>query len=189
MPNSARLKIYLEDLDPAPWRIVDVPLSMNLTGLHRTIQAAFLWYDSHLWEFEIGDRQYGPMWVDSGTEPIFNPDNKRLTFLEKFHEEEFSYVYDMGDWWLHRVEVLELIDAPTGQRLPKFVDGAVCRPPEDIGGPPGYEHFQAVMADKNHPEHEDLLNGYGKHFDPNEIDREIIEIMMKREAAMRPAVK
>ena len=189
MANSARLKVTILDVDPAPWRVIDVPLSMNLHGLHRTIQAAFLWYDAHLWEFQIGEKRYGPLWVNSGDEPIFNPDNKRLTFLTNKKVQEFLYLYDFGDGWEHHVEVLELLDAPAGSRLPKFIEGEIARPPEDIGGPPGFEHFQAVMADENHPEHDDLLDWHGKPFDPTDIEREIIEIMMKREAAMRPPMK
>lgn len=46
--DAARLRITLLDLDPAPWREVDVPLSMTLKGLHETIQGAFLWFDCHL---------------------------------------------------------------------------------------------------------------------------------------------
>ena len=103
MPNAARLKVSLSGIDTSPWRLIDVPLSMNLTGLHRTIQAAFLWHDSHLWEFQIGQKRYGPMWVDSGRDAVFNPDNKRLTSLTRSPVNAFSYVYDFGDWWEHQV--------------------------------------------------------------------------------------
>lgn len=32
---------------------------MTFKGLHDTIQAAFLWFDSHLWEFDFAGRIYG----------------------------------------------------------------------------------------------------------------------------------
>lgn len=56
---KSRLRITLLDLDPAPWRKIEVPLSMTFKGLHDTIQAAFLWFDSHLWEFDFAGRTYG----------------------------------------------------------------------------------------------------------------------------------
>ena len=38
MSDAAKLRITLLELDPAPWRDVDVPLSMTFKGLHDTIQ-------------------------------------------------------------------------------------------------------------------------------------------------------
>ena len=43
IPNAALIRATLLDLDPAPWRAFEVPMSMTLKGLHDTIQAAFLW--------------------------------------------------------------------------------------------------------------------------------------------------
>ena len=186
MPNAARLKISLSGIDTSPWRLIDVPLSMNLTGLHRTIQAAFLWHDSHLWEFQIGQKRYGPMWVDSGRDAVFNPDNKRLTSLTRSPVNAFSYVYDFGDWWEHQVEVLELMDVASGDRLPKFVEGAYRTPPENIGGPLGFAHFLACIRDPKHPEHAEMMEWYGKNFDTDDIEEDILKIVLRREASMRP---
>lgn len=189
MPNAARLKVSLPDIEPSPWRLVDVPLSMNLTGLHKTIQAMFLWNDSHFWEFQIGEKRYGPMWVESGTDAVFNPDNKRLTFLTRSSLNQFSYVYDLGDWWEHRVEVLELVEVSTGTRLPALVDCAYRAPPEDIGGPPGFAHFLECLRDPEHPEHDDMTKWYGKTFDVNDPDVDGIKRALLSQAMLRPPVR
>ena len=55
----ARIRIELQEIEPKIWRQVDVALSSTLLALHDFIQFAFRWTDSHLFEFEIGDRRYG----------------------------------------------------------------------------------------------------------------------------------
>ena len=57
-PQVLRLRITLEYVDPAPWREIEIRSDKTLPHLHDAIQAAFLWYDMHLWDFEIGDRTY-----------------------------------------------------------------------------------------------------------------------------------
>ena len=56
----ARIYIELQDIQPRIWRRVDVPLTSHLLTLHNIIQIAFGWTDSHLFQFSIGNRDYGP---------------------------------------------------------------------------------------------------------------------------------
>lgn len=152
-PDAARLRITLIDLDPSPWREVEVPLSMTFKGLHETIQAAFLWFDSHLWEFKFASRRYGiPFDEDFGGDKVYNANTTRLVKLRDSGVKEFLYTYDMGDNWEHHIEIIDLFDAPTGSRLPTFLGGQWRTPPEDIGGVPGFELFLDAIAD---PTHED----------------------------------
>ena len=64
----ARIRIELQEIEPNVWRRVDVPLSSTLLALHDFIQFAFRWTDSHLFEFEIGDRRYGQPGVRSAND-------------------------------------------------------------------------------------------------------------------------
>jgi hypothetical protein len=186
VPDAARLRITLLDLDPAPWRVIEVPLSMTLKGLHDTIQAAFLWFNCHLWEFDVAGRRYGlPLDDGLGLERVYNANTARLTKLRDSGISEFKYTYDMGDNWEHQIEVIELFDMPTGARLPTFIDGKWRTPPEDVGGAPGFQMFLEAMADPNHEEHENLIDWYGQPFDPNDIEPEIVKIQMDRLANMR----
>ena len=187
-PDAARLRITLHDLDPAPWRMVDVPLSMTFKALHNTIQAAFLWFDSHLWEFDFGGRRYGlPFDDDFGDDRVYNATTARLTKLREGQVSAFLYTYDMGDNWEHHIEVVELFDMAKGVRLPRLVDGRWRTPPEDVGGPPGFERFLEAIGDPTHEEHQHLLDWYGKPFDREDIERDIIDIQMNRLANMRRA--
>lgn len=180
-PDAVRLRVTLLDLEPAPWREIEVPLSMTLKGLHDAIQAAFLWHDAHLWEFEVDDRRYGlPIDAGFGDDHMYKASSARLSMLSETGSAEFLYVYDMGDDWAHHVQVLEFFTADPGTRLPRFLRGQWRRPPEDIGGAPGFEMFLEALADPDHPEHEELLDWHGGPFDPQDIDEDTITAMMAR---------
>lgn len=43
-------------------------------------------------------------------------------------------------------------------------------PPEDVGGPLGYEHFLEAIADPGHPDHEELAEWHDEPFDPSVPD-------------------
>jgi hypothetical protein len=186
MPDAARLRITLADLDPASWRVVDVPLSMTFKGLHDTIQAAFQWFDCHLWEFDVDGKRYAVPFDDGfGEDKVYNANTTRLVKLRDKAITRFLYTYDMGDNWQHHIEVLELLDQPVGSRLPKFLDGQWRTPPEDVGGTSGFQYFLEAMNDPNHEEHEEVMDWHGEPFEPNNIDEDILKIHMKRLANMR----
>ncbi|MEO4040328.1 plasmid pRiA4b ORF-3 family protein [Hoeflea sp. CAU 1731] len=183
VPDAARLRLTLHDLDPAPWRRIEVPLSMTFRELHDTIQAAFLWQNSHLWEFEIAGNRYGLLFEDDPDPlPVVEAGTRRLTDLRDMAIAEFLYIYDMGDCWEHHIEVEDLFVRPQDKRLPVFVDGKWRTPPEDAGGAPGFEAFLEIMADESHEEHDDTLEWYGMPFDPKEIELEAIKAKIARVA-------
>ena len=71
-------------------------------------------------------------------------------YLEK--NEQFIYNYDFGDDWRIRVELDEIVeDYYFG--YPTLLDGQGMAPPEDVGGPPGYEEFLKVYYDPTHPDY------------------------------------
>ena len=186
MTAAARLRITLLYLDPAPWREIEVPLSMTFKGLHDSIQAAFQWFDQHLWEFDVDGRRYGLPFDDGfGGERVYKADAARLTKLRDAGIEECLYTYDMGDNWEHMIEVLDVFTADTGIRLPRFLRGKWSTPPEDVGGAPGFEMFLDALADPKHPEHAQLLDWHGGPFDPEDIDEHIVKIQMGRLAKAR----
>jgi hypothetical protein len=51
-----RLKISLEDWEPAIWRRVEVDKDLTFEELHRVIQEAMGWDDDHLHEFRAAGR-------------------------------------------------------------------------------------------------------------------------------------
>lgn len=186
MTAAARLRITLLDLDPAPWRTIEVPLSMSFKGLHDAIQAAFGWFDMHLWEFDFNGRPYGPpIEIDLDGERIFNASNAHLTKLRTAETKSFLYTYDMGDDWVHQVDVVALFEAKPGTPLPRFIEGEWRAPPEDVGGSSGFEHFLEAISDPDHEDHDDLMDWHGGPFDPADIDEDTVHDQFKRLAKKR----
>ena len=105
----ARIRIELQDIEPRIWRRVDVPLSSTLLALHELIQFAFRWTDSHLFEFEIGDRRYGqPEYDRYADERLYKAASIRLKTVVDRGIEQFLYVYDFGDDWRHDLFIEEI---------------------------------------------------------------------------------
>ncbi len=133
-PRAIFLKVTLLEIQPAIWRRFAVPAWITLPGLHRVLQAAMGWEDYHLHSFSFGDVTYGPTDPDWPSAMI-EERGKRLRKLLDESGGEFTYEYDFGDGWTHRVEVADPFE--TKSRLPVCFDGARACPPEDCGGPVG----------------------------------------------------
>src|SRR6266508_4336958 len=64
------------------------------------------------------------------------------------------YEYDFGDGWQHDVTLEAIVPRRTGIRYPRCLAGGRACPPEDCGGPAGYENLLAVIGDPSHEEYE-----------------------------------
>jgi hypothetical protein len=180
----ARLHIQVDDIEPTIWRRVEVPLNATLKALHEVIQAVMLFEGYHLFQFEIGDRRYGspdPEWDDD----MSDARNIRLDAILARGESRFTYIYDFGDDWRHTIVVEEVVAANPMADYPRFVDGARRAPPEDVGGPPGFEEFLMVVADPAHPEHGNVTTWYGQPFEAHDISSTIINQRLGKLARRR----
>jgi hypothetical protein len=84
----------------------------------------------------------------------------------------FRYEYDFGDSWEHEVAVEKVLSAGAGQTSPICLAGRRACPPEDCGGPWGYEEMIAALADPDHEDHDSYLEWIGGVFDPEAFDRD-----------------
>jgi hypothetical protein len=80
------------------------------------------------------------------------------------------YEYDFGDGWEHAVVVEGMSEADFSLRYPRVVGGKRACPPEDVGGPPGYQEFLDAIRDPKHCEHNSLREWIGGDFDPEAFD-------------------
>ncbi len=174
-----RLRITLEDIEPAIWRRVELPLANSLKTLHLAIQAAMLFENYHMFRFDVGDASYGiPMKDDWMDPPTRDAGNIRLAKLVERSVTSFIYTYDFGDDWRHLVEIEGVFTADPELDYPRFVDGERRAPPEDVGGFPGFEEFVEAMTKPRHPNRKSMLEWYGRPFDPLDISTDEINARM-----------
>lgn len=164
------LHIALRHISPQIWRRVRVPEHFTLEQLHRVIQLVFSWLDYHLYEFQSGSRRF------LRPESELEGENAAVVTLASLKLKESArllYVYDMGDYWEHEVVVEGFMPMPDPNSFdwtPRLFDGQRAGPPEDVGGPPGYERFLTALANPKHPEHAQLCDWAPPHFDAERFD-------------------
>ena len=175
-----KITVKLSDVAPEVTRTLEVPADMPLDRLHETLQAAFGWQNAHLYQFCVGEPyQWGaerwvmPDYVDS-PEDLPADKSTLAQALGKAGDAGLTYLYDFGDDWEHEIAAAPPTTADPNQTYPRLIEIKGACPPEDIGGPPGYEMFTEAMANPKHPEHKDLKTWYGGKFDPGEPDEKIL---------------
>ena len=174
-----RVKITLRDIRPPIWRRIELKGSTSLYKLHQIIQEVFGWFDAHLHQFIVGGEYYG----ESVPEADFELKSARRFKLAQAAPavgDTFLYEYDFGDGWLHEVKVEAIEQPEAGARYPRCVKGKRRGPPEDVGGPWGYEHFLEAIKDPEHEEHEEYLEWVGGSFDPEALDLSAINAELKK---------
>ncbi len=162
------------------WRRVVVNSNITLAQLHEVIQTAMGWTDSHLHLFTIADRRYGnPEYLDDWSGDLSNEANFRLSKSSTVGA-KFRYEYDFGDGWEHDI-LVEKIEPGRVER-PVVLAGRRACPPEDCGGPWGYEDLIAAISDPTHDRHAELTEWAGPYFQPAVFDRDATNQALALEA-------
>lgn len=145
-----KLKILLKSRQMRIWRKLIVPSDIRLDQLHETIYTAMGWRQNHQYEFKIKGKYYGTS--DRGS--FNNFAEYRLDDLINPGTDRFQYIYDSGYRWVHYINIQSFYCVEPCERNLFCLSGRCSCPPEDVGGPKGYEHFCTAINDKTHPEHE-----------------------------------
>lgn len=87
--------------------------------------------------------------------------------------------YDFGDGWEHDVIVEAIEPTRSDTTYPVCLKGKRACPPEDCGGPWGYQNLIDALRDPDHPEHDELVDWASPDFDPEEFDVETTTAMMR----------
>ncbi len=180
--------IVLAGTQPLVWRRILVPSSYTFWDLHVAIQDAMGWKDYHLHEFEVaGPSGEPPMRIGLPNDE-FPEDRRALPGWKLPIENAFAgergvarYHYDFGDDWVHAVIWEGPVIPKSGRKLPACIAGAGACPPEDCGGPPGYERFLKVIAKPHHREYREMLDWVGGSFDPAKFDAKKVKFDDPRE--------
>jgi hypothetical protein len=164
-----RLRVSIVGIEPEIWRTIDVDDSLSLAQLHQVLQVAFNWFGSHLHRFSDDDpwaRSNGiprigrqpRAWVDAWSlaevEIEGEEDEADTTVGEALkHDGPLWYVYDQGDNWLHRIDLIDRDAAQPGEPLAQLISGERRAPFEDSGGTTGYREIAEILADPTHTDH------------------------------------
>jgi hypothetical protein len=176
--RSYRLKVTLLGVRPPVWRRVETPADVTLAQLHRILQIAMGWTDSHLHQFEQDGLLYGESDPEFGLDRVSEARTPLSGVLQRA-KDAIDYEYDFGDGWLHRV-VLEAVSEADESRAPRVLAGKGACPPEDVGGIGGYANFLEAMADPRHPEHREYREWHGAAFDPTAFDLDAVNAGLAR---------
>lgn len=179
-PVPIALRIELMDVPPLVWRRVVVPNHWRFTTLHHYLQWVIRWWDSHAHEFQVGHHIVAPDWwiaeAELAEEAAKYLDERGFSIAAAVTElgvrGKIEYRYDMGDGWRHRLKIETPPPgyAEQGLPLPACVAGENACPPEDVGGPHGYQQFLETIGDRADDERVDLLRWIGGAFDPRGFD-------------------
>ena len=139
-PARFVVRLDLNDSDPQIWRRLAIRSDLMLDAVHRTIQAAFGWYDGHLYRFALGGRPFDPaaeefvcaLDVEEG-DPATPLDEVRLDETLREPGDVLHYVYDYGDHWDLTI-TLEEIDGLDDDVTARCLDGERAAPPDDCAG-------------------------------------------------------
>ena len=164
-----RLRVSVVGVEPEIWRTIDVDNNLALGQLHEVLQVAFNWFDSHLHRFSDEDpwarsngiprigrkpRMWADAWSLEEAEIEGEEDEADTTVGEAMqHDGPLWYVYDLGDNWLHRIELIDRDAAGVEEPPATLIAGERRAPFEDSGGITGYHETADILANPSHPEH------------------------------------
>lgn len=159
----ARIQVILDDVEPTVMRRLEIPLALRLDRLHTVLQVAMGWTDSHLYEFRIKGIGFGlpePGWGYRDG-PLDARKTTLVTAISDTGAKSFKYLYDFGDGWEHSIKIERMMMATDGVTYPRLLDASGRCPPEDIGGPWGYQEAREALADPGHERHDEIAEWWG----------------------------
>ena len=185
-----QLNIHLLGINPQISRRVLVRGDMTLAELHHVFQVVMGWENWHLHSFHLWGKDYGLSYA-GGT---WYADDARRVHLGNFPwrvNDKFTYTYDFGDYWQHQVRVEKVLPVTAVLTMPVCVSGRRACPPEEVGGPSGYdqrtldqfswryEALDRLLADEDLRE-DDVPTWFWtyrpEHFDKEQVNRKLAKL-------------
>ncbi|MBR9977419.1 MAG: DUF1186 domain-containing protein, partial [Bacteroidetes bacterium] len=163
-----QFRVELQHIAPPVWRRIQVPSWYSLWDLHVAIQDAMGWLDSHLHTFRFAGEEWENVEFGIPAEDDMYEEEMNLTVepgwlhaadaLFRETGDSAQYEYDFGDSWLHEVVFEGNVPAEKDASYPRCVDGARACPPEDCGGPAGYDRILVALASPEDEEARELVS-------------------------------
>lgn len=172
--DAVELTVLLDlDGSEAVRRLI-VPTFYTFAELHQVIQTVFCWQGYHLHEFILSQDEYG-----RPKETIVSIDDEReegavncrleteVRLSEVFHSnmppeaDVIIYAYDFGDDWQHFIKCERIVENYNENHAQCILMEGDA-PPEDVGGPDGFQNMLEILKDEAHPEHEQMKAWIGR---------------------------
>jgi len=183
--KAYQLKIVIKNSKPPIWRRCIVPAGITFSQLSIILNKIMGWSGYHLSEYEFYHLQlqlreddefhdFVPMWD-------FDLMDSSKTFINEYMEQQdwFTYTYDFGDDWQHRVTIEKIIeDYPN--IYPRVIKYKGDCPMEDCGGIEEYYECIDVIRDNENPESNERREwaesrGYCEPYDMDEVNQDLQE--------------
>ena len=138
--KAYQLKIQIKDSHPPIWRRCIVPANLSFSQLSVILNIVMGWSGYHLSSFEfyhmgiLFEEEPENDWY--GEYEVFDAAEYMIDCMLD-SQEWFTYLYDFGDNWEHRVTV-EKVLMDYGENYPQVVKYKGQTPYEDCGGISGY---------------------------------------------------
>ena len=184
-PCLITLRIELVGTTPLVWRRITLDGRSSFANLHHVIQAAMGWHDAHLHQFRINNRYIGVPDPESDA-PEWHTEDERKVFLNRVLTDDavFTYLYDFGDGWQHRVTVEAIEDvkpSPSDEGFAWVESGERACPPDDAGGSGGYQDFLDQLENDPYGDETKAFQEWaGLDFDPARFDRQAVNATIAR---------
>lgn len=173
-----QLKISIRGIRPPIWRRLIVYADTTLIDLHKIIQTAMGWTNSHLHLFDDGRNEYAS--ESFQLDYTISANNVKLNEILKKEKDKVYYLYDMGDSWEHEILPEKILDANEYDQIPLCIKGRRNCPPEDCGGIGGYKELLEILKDPNHEGYDGMLEWLGGEYDPEYVDEAEINKVLKQ---------
>jgi hypothetical protein len=165
-----QFKINIKNISAPPvWRRIQIPSQWSFDRLHCVIQAAFGWGNCH--QYLFSPRGWG-----SDPSNCQNATKTKLRTYFKYTKQNFTYIYDFGDNWIHNILLEQIIDE--NRINADLIDGKGKCPPDDCGGSNAYMDLKLILSDPDYPEYNEIREwiGMGKTetWDPDQIDLNVL---------------
>ncbi len=185
-----QLKIHLVGISPQICRRVLVRGDTTLAELHHVFQITMGWDNWHLHSFKLWGKEYGIPYAGG----IYFADDARRVHLGDFPwqvNDKFTYTYDFGDDWVHQIRVEKVLPPTVLSTHPVCVSGRRACPPEEVGGPEGYNQRTLDQFSWAYEARDRLLAGEDireddvptwfwtfqpEHFDKTQVNRKLAKV-------------
>ena len=163
------LEIRLKQTDCI--RVLRLPDNLSLERFHLVLQHVFSWWEKHPHKFVTADGesldrffpQYQKYDAHSDSATGYCELEKRLTLGDLFPRfPKLHYVYDFDGNWVHEIRYLKSEEV-TDSHLDYCLMASGMAPPEDIGGPKGYQDFLKIVKNPYDPKQQFYMDWAESH--------------------------